>query len=991
MAKSKSDTAYAEALRCIAACRQQGNQGIQLDLSNLGLTTLPPEIGQLTSLTELNLYGNQLTTLPPEIGQLTALTALYLHDNHLSTLPPEIGQLTALTMLRLYGNHLTTLPPEIGQLTAMTELELANNQFTTLPPEIGQLTALTDLYFYDNKLTTLPPEIGQLTALMSLYLHINQLTTLPILLGKLPQLKYLNILDNPLPAELIKLAEGDSSRLIEYLRELAKAADAAGEDAARRFDEAKLLLVGPGEVGKTWLLRALQGQTPEPTASTKGIEIAREPLDLPHPTETGRSLHLNCWDFGGQDYYQITHQIFFSTKAVYLLVWKPRTGLDPELLQRLERIRLSAGRTAKVLIVSTHADKGVPAIIGKEALQEQFGNLIWGFYETDSVNGANGTGIAALKDAIAQAAAQLEGMDLPVPPAWHTDQRAIRSRRKNKKTLTFAEFAEVCHEKGQLDAASAADVANIMEVQGHVVFFADATADGATGRKDADNLVVLDPEWLAKAIGFVLEDDATNKQSGSLHHDRLKTIWKKETKRSCPGYGKELHGYLLWLMWKFDIAYRQNEQTSLVPELIQRNRPDDLHWTPATSSQEPQATLICRFPTDPPLGLIPALTAAVHPLRRIQNPEPLDDKLDRNWRDGFFLDTALRGTAFVELLDRDLRIVVRDKYPADLSRQVEKTLDRIVGERWPQLLIDARVPCVGKVQDKPCRGTFRKSVLEQRRGQNIFCEDCGNDALDVTKLLDGFDFREEEILRQLHALELGQQQLLTGQQELMAASYRLFQQALDPDRNERERAPCMFTILPAEAKSWQLLSKLAEHKLRVTCWCEHPDGPHPGALIGSDQPPDYVLTMPKEWLVKAAPYISWAATLLKAFVPLAGTMTQQIATAGAFLTPDLKDQIALMNDAIKTLPSGKLEAGRRDELEEIRGRKPEMVALRHIHDALLAQVKEQRRWGDLRPVRTKSGELLWLCEQHAAIQQPPVQKDLSGGKSSPHRSVTGQQ
>lgn len=909
MANADSDEAYAEALRRIENCRQQGNQGAILACLGLGLTTLPSKIGRLTALRHLDLDGNQLTTLPPEIGKLTALMILDLRSN---------------------------------------------------------------------RLTTLPPEIGQLTTLHTLYLQRNQLTTLPIWLGKLPQLKILQIYDNPLPAELLKLAEGGSERLIEYLRELAKAEDTAGKEAARRFDEAKLLLVGPGEVGKTWLLRALQGRTPEPTPSTKGIEIAREPLDLLHPTETGRSLHLNCWDFGGQDYYQITHQIFFSTKAVYLLVWKPRTGLDPELLHRLERIQLSAGRTAKVLIVSTHADKGVPAIIGKEALQERFGKLIWGFYETDSSSGPNGTGIAELKRAIAQAAAQLEGMDLPVPPAWHTAQRAIRKSRK--KTITFAEFAKACREKGGLDAASAADVAGIMEIQGHVVYFADATADGATGRKDADNLVVLDPEWLAKAIGFVLEDDTTNKQSGILHHDRLNTIWKKDPHRSCPGYGKELHGYLLWLMWKFDIAYRQNEQTSLVPELIQRNRPDDLHWTPATPPKDAQATLICRFPTDPPLGLIPALTAAVHPLRRIQNPDPHEDKLDRNWRDGFFLDTALRGTAFVELQDRDLRIVVRDKYPADLSRQVEKTLGRIVGERWPQLPIDARVPCVGKVQDKPCRGTFRKSVLEQRRGQNIFCEDCGNDALDVTKLLDGFDFREEEILRQLHALELGQQQLLTGQQELMAASYRLFQEALDPARNELERAPCMFTILPAEVKTWQLLSKLTEHKLLVTCWCEHPDGPHPGAEIGSGQPPDYVLTMPNDWLVKAAPYISWAAMLLKAFVPLAGTMTQEVAIAGEFMTPDLKDQIALMNDAAKALPSGKMEAGRRGNLDGTDRHRPEVVALRHIHDALLAQVKEQRRWGDLRPVRTKSGELLWLCEPHAAIQQPPVQKDLSSGK-----------
>jgi len=308
-----------------------------------------------------------------------------------------------------------------------------------------------------------------------------------------------------LPAELLKLeTEGG---LIHYLRELAAATKDGGASALKRFDEAKLLLVGPGEVGKTWLLAALQNKTPQHTPSTKGLEIAREPLPLPHPTEPGRTLRLNCWDFGGQDLYQITHQIFFSTKAIYLLVWKPRTGIDPDLIARLERIQLSAGRTAKVLMVSTHADENVPVNIGKDALRQRFGDLIWDFYETDSAKGPEGTGIAKLRLEIARAAAQLEGMDTPFPPGWHSAQAAIRKSKKT--TMTFADFARKCESEGGLERASAADLAAVMEVQGHAVFFADAAGQSASGLADEKNLVVLDPEWLAKAVGFVLEDKPT--------------------------------------------------------------------------------------------------------------------------------------------------------------------------------------------------------------------------------------------------------------------------------------------------------------------------------------------------------------------------------------------------------------------------------------------------------------------------------------------------
>ena len=45
--------------------------------------------------------GNQLTSLPAEIGQLTSLRELYLYDNQLTSVPAEIGQLTALERLHL--------------------------------------------------------------------------------------------------------------------------------------------------------------------------------------------------------------------------------------------------------------------------------------------------------------------------------------------------------------------------------------------------------------------------------------------------------------------------------------------------------------------------------------------------------------------------------------------------------------------------------------------------------------------------------------------------------------------------------------------------------------------------------------------------------------------------------------------------------------------------------------------------------------------------
>lgn len=159
--------------------RAKREEAVKLSLQGLWLTRLPPEIGQLTNLIDLDLSRNQLTAPPSEIGKLINLTTLNLSSNNLTMLPPHIGYLTHLTSLDLNANELISLPSEIGTLTKLRKLDLTSNQLTTLPPEMGQLTNLTNLGLAGNKLTTLPPEFGQLTNLHSLSLEGNQLLDPP--------------------------------------------------------------------------------------------------------------------------------------------------------------------------------------------------------------------------------------------------------------------------------------------------------------------------------------------------------------------------------------------------------------------------------------------------------------------------------------------------------------------------------------------------------------------------------------------------------------------------------------------------------------------------------------------------------------------------------------------------------------------------------------------------------------------------------------------
>ena len=126
---------------------------------------IPPQLGRLSQLRELWLWGNELTgDIPGELGKLSKLEVLVLDANELTgEIPSELGQLPQLLRLSLDDNRLTgSIPPELGQLSTLRGLELTLNELTgEIPRELGQLS-LHQLKLAFNELTgEMPRELGQ--------------------------------------------------------------------------------------------------------------------------------------------------------------------------------------------------------------------------------------------------------------------------------------------------------------------------------------------------------------------------------------------------------------------------------------------------------------------------------------------------------------------------------------------------------------------------------------------------------------------------------------------------------------------------------------------------------------------------------------------------------------------------------------------------------------------------------------------------------------
>jgi Leucine-rich repeat (LRR) protein len=190
-------------------------QGLSLSWNELS-GAIPPELGNLSGLLTLQLGGNQLSgTIPPELGNLSSLQNLSLSSNQLSgTIPPELGNLSSLQSLYLFSNQLSgAIPPELGNLSSLQALDLSYNQLSgAIPLELANLSNLRWLYLDSNQLSgAIPRWLGSLGSLQGLYLSSNWLSgAIPPELGSLGSLQYLaldsNELSGVIPQELGNLS-----------------------------------------------------------------------------------------------------------------------------------------------------------------------------------------------------------------------------------------------------------------------------------------------------------------------------------------------------------------------------------------------------------------------------------------------------------------------------------------------------------------------------------------------------------------------------------------------------------------------------------------------------------------------------------------------------------------------------------------------------------------------------------------------------------------
>jgi hypothetical protein len=202
-APSSSDTSgrRARLLADISAAAASGAR--ELDLSNRGILSLPPEIGSLVALEKLNLANNPLSNLPDEIAGCVNLRTLFFLGNAFTEVPPVVGRLPRLRMLSFKSNRLA-LVAEDALAPSLEWLILTDNALTALPASLGRLRHLRKLMLASNRLEALP-DVSGLASLELVRLSDNALRAVPAALFALPRLAWIALGGN----ELGPLRRGD--------------------------------------------------------------------------------------------------------------------------------------------------------------------------------------------------------------------------------------------------------------------------------------------------------------------------------------------------------------------------------------------------------------------------------------------------------------------------------------------------------------------------------------------------------------------------------------------------------------------------------------------------------------------------------------------------------------------------------------------------------------------------------------------------------------
>jgi internalin A len=720
----------------------------------------------IPELEALNLSESKLTemAIPKSLSKLQFLD---FSDSELTELNFE-GGLPNLKKLDISGCKLEKLELPAG-FEALDTIEAQNNQLLEFKLD-GNSPNLRIVDLSGNKifLLSLPSD---LPVLELLYLHNgNNVINISFLEGA-PAIQTLNLHGNnvedisplqhllnsvqfkweksgdgvllegcPLslpPQEIV--AQGNKS-IINFFKER----EAQGTDT---LYEAKLLIVGEGESGKTSLCRRLffpDEPLPKKEESTKGIDIHH----FKFPTKNGKDFRINVWDFGGQQIYHATHQFFLTKGSLYVLLddtRKNHTSVhDEDFKYWLEVVDLLSNHSP--LLIFQNEKSGRTKQIDLRGIQAVFGN-VKDLYGGDLLK-APKKSVKKIKEAIFFHIQQLPHVGESLPKKWIEIRSRVEELAKNQPFISKEKYLEIYkeHLKEEYDYERAMLLSRYLHDLGVFLHFQDDDL--------LERTVILENTWATEAVFKILDDEVVKKKFGRFTNEDCKRIWGDSVY-------VDKHPELRTLMEKFELCYLlpdSKPRTWLAPQMLPPSKPIELEdWGKA-------GDLIIRYKYDfLPKGLVNRLMVRQH--RFVRRPK-------LSWQNGVLFEKDGSECLVQITHKRGNEIVLRSRgiIQKELLSSIANDLD-VLNESYAGLpsKVTKLIPCKCSICAKSASPEFfpQKRLLKYKNDNRptIECPE-SYEGVPVLSLLDGIQMQFERFVDEAMG-DISEQEIQGMQEQIL--------------------------------------------------------------------------------------------------------------------------------------------------------------------------------------------------------------------------------
>jgi Leucine-rich repeat (LRR) protein len=155
---------------------------------------------QVFNLVSVRLPGNKLKRIPLWFCKtFHRIRDLHLGSNDLIELPNNLGNMTSLLELNITHNLVPQIPKSIEHLTRLVYLDASDNELASLPEQIVGCQRLVELHVDNNNLIRLPSTIRKMSRLQALTCDANRIGTLALI----PSLERLKGNGNADPTNLL--------------------------------------------------------------------------------------------------------------------------------------------------------------------------------------------------------------------------------------------------------------------------------------------------------------------------------------------------------------------------------------------------------------------------------------------------------------------------------------------------------------------------------------------------------------------------------------------------------------------------------------------------------------------------------------------------------------------------------------------------------------------------------------------------------------------